>query len=105
MAVAREPATTSGFGSAAQQPNPSRRSTLAAPKRLIGRERPLGGQLDIRCQTIYFQSDRMATVHLALDRVSGDPTVEWSRTVPIPSPTGREVGHRRAPAVQRVSQM
>jgi hypothetical protein len=73
--------------------------------RLIGRERSLRGQLDIRCQTIYCQSDRMATVHLLIDRVSGDPTVEWSRTVPIPSPTGREVGHRRVPAVQRVSQM
>src|SRR5664280_1982498 len=28
------------------------------------------------CLTLHLQPDRMATVHLALDRVSGDPTVE-----------------------------
>jgi hypothetical protein len=35
----------------------------------------------------------MGTVYLLLDRVSGDPSLEWSCTVPIPSPTGLEVGH------------
>jgi hypothetical protein len=35
----------------------------------------------------------MATVHLLLDMVSGDPTVEWSSTVPISSSMGREIGH------------
>lgn len=48
---------------------------------------------DERCHTLHFWPDRMGTVYLALDRVSGDPSLEWSRTVPIPSPTGREVGH------------
>jgi hypothetical protein len=42
--------------------------------------------------------------HLLLDKVSGDPIVESSRMVSIPSPRGREVGHRRAPAVYGVSQ-